>query len=88
MVSLAMINGAIEKVDGVSEAYTHRLSEFQDGSFSRNKNGKLRIQISLPASDVVVDDVKGIPLRMGDWKLIPLLVFVRVDFKDEVKKDG
>jgi hypothetical protein len=82
MVSLQDINDAVKKVKGVDEVYAHKMSEFQCGVFCRDKKNLIKMTVAFPASECVNDNVKGIPLKVGDWKLIPLLVFVKVDYQE------
>lgn len=54
---------------------TH-LEKYINGNFTRTKKGTIKYPIEI--SEVILkDEVEGIPLNAQDYKLIPMLLFVR-----------
>lgn len=43
------------------------------GEFMRTSKDKLKVPCVFKGSDVIKDDVKGIPMRFSDWKLFPMI---------------
>ena len=48
-----------------------------DGSLSVNKKGQLRLPICLPAKDFLHDPLDVSGAVNGQWKAVPILVFVK-----------
>lgn len=73
---LKQIEDALNAIPGTG---VHDIRKFVDGQVSVNEKGELRLQLALPA-DVLLpnpDDV-GQVVR-GEWKVVPLLLFVAAD---------
>ena len=85
MVSLLDISKAIEQIPDVKEAHSHELMKFQAGVFQRTKKNRIKLTISFDADQCIKENVNGIPLTVGDWKLFPVLVFLDIDFSKKKK---
>lgn len=75
-VRLRAVSAALKDIPGVN---IKDIREFYDGKVSVNKKGNLRLPISMPAHELLHDpqDVRG--TINGNWKVVPLLLFVRAD---------
>lgn len=73
---LGQIQDALKDIPGV---HLQDIRGFIDGNLSVNKKGILRLPLALPAEDILQtpDDV-GAVVR-GEWKMVPLLMFVEAD---------
>jgi hypothetical protein len=73
---MQQIQTALMDVKGV---YVHDIRHFIDGNLSVTKKGILRLPLALSAREVLPrpDDV-GQVVR-GEWKLVPVLMFVEPD---------
>lgn len=52
------------------------LEKFINGNFRRLKNGNIKYPIELPKS-IMKEGKEGIPLSTDDYKIIPLILFVK-----------
>jgi CO dehydrogenase/acetyl-CoA synthase beta subunit len=73
---LKKIQDTLEAIPGV---HLHDIRNFINGQMSVNRKGDLKLPIVLPAGEVLPrpDDV-GQVVR-GEWKVVPLLMFVEPD---------
>ena len=70
----------IESLKGVEECYAVKhLSQFLNGtmSVSSKKGKRLKMQVAFPA-EIVLNSPDSVPMNESDWKLQPLLVFVKL----------
>lgn len=70
---LRQVQAALNAIPGV---HAHDIRSFLDGNLSVNRKGQLKLPVTLPAAEMLQqpNDVAGV-LR-GEWKMVPLLVFV------------
>lgn len=52
------------------------LEKFINGNFTRTKKGNIKYPIELPGS-IMKEGKDGIPLSTNDYKIIPLILFVK-----------
>ena len=82
---LAEASAAVHAVQGVR---LHDLRDFLDGQLNLNKKGLLKLPLALQAQDVLLDpqDVRGV--LTGDWKVLPLLLFIDPEVSEPLSTEA
>lgn len=73
---LRHIDEVLKQVPGV---HLQDIRSFINGTISVNRKGELKIPLTLPAEELlpIPDDVGQV--ARGEWKIVPLLMFVEPD---------
>lgn len=76
---------AVATVEGV---YVRDIRDFINGNVSVNKKGELKLPLTLPAEDVLPDVKDVSSIVRGQWKMLPLMVFISDDEIEPGKQPG
>lgn len=70
---LQQIQEVLKEIPGV---HLHDIRTFCDGKLSVTKKGELKLPLSLPANEVMNQPNDLNSVIQGNWKIVPILMFV------------
>ena len=77
MTTFEEITEKVKSFDDIENVYLHDMHEFTIEE-TINRKGKLRVVLSFNAEELLVNP-KSIASRRSDYKLVPIIMFLRLD---------